>query len=65
MDETDVEYGPSAFDTATSSTDNFDVLLELTTCERPVVVEDMKDIEVVEGNDVEMCPIISSRELWF
>ncbi|PIC51447.1 hypothetical protein B9Z55_001957 [Caenorhabditis nigoni] len=61
VDEADVKYGPSAFDVATSSTENFDVLLELSTCERPVVVEEMKDLEVVEGDDVEMTPIISSH----
>ncbi|EFP01501.1 CRE-UNC-73 protein [Caenorhabditis remanei] len=61
VDETEVEYGPSAFDVTTSSAENFDVLLELSTCERPVVVEEMKDLEVVEGDDVEMSPVISSH----
>ncbi|EGT32650.1 hypothetical protein CAEBREN_32276 [Caenorhabditis brenneri] len=63
VDEMNVEFGPSAFDVATSSTENFDVLLELSTCERPVVVEEMKDLEVVEGEDVEMSPVISSSKI--
>ncbi|CAI2304110.1 unnamed protein product [Caenorhabditis sp. 36 PRJEB53466] len=66
VDETNVQFRreiPSAFDVATSSTqpDNFDVFLELSTCERPVIVEQLKDIEAVEGHDVEMCPVISSK----
>uniref|UniRef100_A0A8R1E1Z2 I-set domain-containing protein n=1 Tax=Caenorhabditis japonica TaxID=281687 RepID=A0A8R1E1Z2_CAEJA len=53
---------PSPFDVAaTSSSDQFDVALELETCERPVIVEQMKDVETVEGSDVEMAPIISSH----
>uniref|UniRef100_A0A1I7TK22 Fibronectin type-III domain-containing protein n=1 Tax=Caenorhabditis tropicalis TaxID=1561998 RepID=A0A1I7TK22_9PELO len=61
VDETNVEYGPSSFDVATSSTENFDVFLEMSTCERPVVVEEMKDLEVVEGEEVVMSPTISSH----
>ncbi|CAB3408482.1 unnamed protein product [Caenorhabditis bovis] len=50
--------------TTTTTTDviaDFDVILEMSKCQRPVITKDLEDVEAVEGDIVELAPVIVSH----